>query len=49
MIKTICAWHKPEPIVMAMIDDGKPEVLETSGLCAACLARELEKVEAPME
>ena len=38
MIHRICAWCAP-PRLMETVDDGKCEIIETHGICAACLDR----------
>jgi hypothetical protein len=39
MMERWCAWHKPEPILMGVIDDGKSEVTRTDGMCPECEIR----------
>ena len=53
MIERWCAWHRPAPILLKRIDDGRVEILRTHGICADCMARverlckELRPVEEP--
>jgi len=45
MIESWCCYHKPHPIKMGEIDDGRPEVLRSDGICEECLKREMAKLQ----
>jgi hypothetical protein len=36
MIYRYCAWCKPRSL-MQIINDGRPEIMETDGICPECL------------
>ncbi len=42
MTERYCSWHRPAPILLERVDDGRPEVLRTDGLCLDYLLRELD-------
>lgn len=44
MIERICCYHKPAPILMGRIDDGKSGIMKTHGICQECLDRERAKL-----
>jgi hypothetical protein len=43
MIERWCAWHKPAPVLLEKIDDGRTEVLRMHTICDDCL-RKLREV-----
>jgi hypothetical protein len=46
MTQRWCAWHQPAPLLLEEIDDGKPEILRTDTICAACTERLLAEEQA---
>ena len=36
MMERWCAWHKPGPILMGIIDDGQTGIIHTDGICEDC-------------
>lgn len=39
MIERWCARHRPVPILLEMIDDGRVEIIRTHAICLDCLRR----------
>ncbi|MBA7547941.1 hypothetical protein ES705_40382 [subsurface metagenome] len=45
MTERWCSWHKPVPVLLERIDDGRVEILRTHTICPDCL-REMESEKA---
>ncbi|MBA7550339.1 hypothetical protein ES705_42851 [subsurface metagenome] len=42
MIERWCAWHRPVPILLERVGDGRVEIIWTHAICLDCL-RKLER------
>jgi hypothetical protein len=39
MLERWCSWHKPAPILLERLDDTRPGIIRTDGICPDCMKR----------